>query len=171
MSISSISPSAMSLIEQRRVEDSDPQDFSPAAHMHAFSARQRSGTLDMNTTSTFLPRSRSELAMSSFPPLEKLNSAQSEILVKTSPNTRPSSPLPWREDKASSLARSLLSKSSRLLHKRKSSSKLRTLEWLGDGEEVRDKDARELSKRRKSKHHRVESEGIGMLQACCSFLP
>ena len=171
MSTSSISPSALSPIQQRRVEDPHSQDFSPAAHMLPFSARHRSKTVEMNMTSTALPRSKSELAMSSLPALEKLHSSQSEHQLRTSPNTRPSSPSPWREEKASKLARTLLNKSSRLLHKRKSSSKLRTLEWLGDGEDWAERDTRELSKRRKSKHNRVESVEAGMLDAFHSLSP
>ncbi|MCJ1392516.1 hypothetical protein MMC18_005384 [Xylographa bjoerkii] len=100
--------------------------------------------------------------MSEFSSTEQLSSFSSDLSCRpSSRDTRSSGISQWEEVRPDGLARSLLTKSSRLLLRRKTGKlglpSTRTLEWLEDTEDVTTKHVQELSKRRKSKHSRVES--------------
>ncbi|MCJ1478680.1 hypothetical protein MMC13_007361 [Lambiella insularis] len=109
-------------------------------------------------------RQRNDLKMSTSSSTEQLPSLTSDSSHRpSSRDTRFSGQSQWREDRPDGLARSFLTKSSRLLMRRKGGklglSSVRTLEWLEDTEDVTTKHVQELSKRRKSKHSRTESVG------------
>ncbi|MCJ1435798.1 hypothetical protein MMC27_005173 [Xylographa pallens] len=103
-----------------------------------------------------------EQKMSAFSSTEQLSSFSSELSRRpSSRGTRSSGISQWEEVRPDGLAKSFLTKSSRLLLRRKSGKpglpSTRTLEWLEDTEDVTTKHVQELSKRRKSKHSRIES--------------
>ena len=107
--------------------------------------------------------------MSAFSSKEQLASSASDLSLRpSSRDTRSSGISQWTEERADGLARSFLTKSSKLLMKRRGSkvglSSIRTLEWLEDTEDTTgSKHVQELSKRRKSKHSRDQSAGYGMM--------
>lgn len=122
--------------------------------------------MDAGPKSAPISRCNSDFSMSTFPSLEKLPSASSDLSYRpSSRSTRASTSTQSRDDKSANLAKSLLSRSSRLLHKRKSSNRVRTLGWLDDEEDPNSKDVQELSNRRRSRHNRAESEGFGRCKA------
>lgn len=137
---------------------------SPAYLIQPFSARKRSNTGVMAPNPVALPRSRSELAMSTLPQLEKLPSSASELSLRPmSRGTRSSSVSNWRDETPSQFAKSIFNRSSRMLHRRKSSSRARTREWLVGSAEYMGRDVQELSGRGNTKRSRGESEGLCML--------
>ena len=109
------------------------------------------------------PRSKSELAVptiSSMPHLEKLPSSASEVSLRPmSRDTRSSSVSSWRDETPSQFAKSIINRSSRLLHRPKNSSRARTREWLAEGTEYINRDVQELSSRGNTKRSRGGSEG------------
>ncbi|MCJ1400131.1 hypothetical protein MMC11_003335 [Xylographa trunciseda] len=113
-------------------------------------------------------RYKGEEKMSAFSSTEQLSSFSSDLSRRpSSRDTRSSSISQWEEVRPDGLARSLLTKSSRLLLRRKSGKlglpTTRTLEWLEDTEDVSTKHVQELSKRRKSKHSRIESSDYDLM--------
>ncbi|MCJ1286776.1 hypothetical protein MMC26_006122 [Xylographa opegraphella] len=106
--------------------------------------------------------------MSAFSSTEQLSSFSPDLSRRpSSRDTRSSGISQWEDVRPDGLARSLLTKSSRLLLRRKNGKlgqpSTRTLEWLEDTEDVTTKHVQELSKRRKSKHSRIESSDYGIL--------
>ncbi|MCJ1328500.1 hypothetical protein MMC10_005177 [Thelotrema lepadinum] len=93
--------------------------------------------------------------MSSLPNLVQVPSSSSDVSLPTS--TRSASVAQMREEKPTGLARSIFSRSSRLLHKRKSSSKLRSTDGQTGGKEGTSQDAYEIGYRKRPKHGRLDS--------------
>ena len=112
-------------------------------------------------------RSKSETTMPTFSSLHKVRSSSSELAMRLPSRDKNTSPHPnWLGDRQESFAKTLLTKSSKMLLKRKSSKlsmvSVRTMEWLEDKEDgVNSKDVQELSKRRRSKHSRAQTAGYG----------
>ncbi|MCJ1417410.1 hypothetical protein MMC32_003754 [Xylographa parallela] len=111
-----------------------------------------------------------EQKMSAFSSTDQLSSFSSDLSRQPSSREARSSGISqWEEVRPDGLAKSFLTKSSRLLLRRKSGKlglpSTRTLEWLEDTEDVTTKHVQELSKRRKSKHSRIESTDYGIVSA------
>ena len=114
-------------------------------------------------------RSRSEIAIPTFPSLHKLSSSSSDMSMRpVSRDMRTSERSTWPGDRPESLARTLLTKSSRMLLKRKSSklsiSSIRSSEWLEDKDVMKSKDVQELSQKRQSKHSKTQTDGYGKVR-------
>lgn len=143
----------------RRVESSRVH---PMLFPEPFSPRQAVNTGIMETP-PFLPRSKSELTMSSLP-LMKMHSSSSEVSLAASTQTTQSSyATHGREERPASLARSLLTKSSRLLQKRRSTNRMKSMEGLGgESGDWKKRGNQEPSNKRTSRHARLESDDMGM---------
>ena len=132
----------------------------PSAHRSRPQSPRRRAVTDIDH------RYVGEGKMSAFSSTEQLSSFSSDLSRRpSSRDTRSSGISQWEEVRSDGLAKSLLTKSSRLLLRRKSGKlglpSSRTLEWLEDTEDVTTKHVQELSKRRKSKHSRIESNDYG----------
>ena len=149
--------------DSRRVKELLQQGLSPAAALQPFSARQRSRTM---VTAAHppppLPRSTSELTVSTAPALKHHTASASVDSTPRAdtPDMRSSSSLGVREERPSPWARTILHRSSRLLHRRKSSARGRSFEWLGDASAGLRGDVQEISTLKR--HSRGELEGNGM---------
>ncbi|KAI4152165.1 MAG: hypothetical protein LQ340_003070 [Diploschistes diacapsis] len=108
----------------------------------------------------FLLRSKSDLTMSSLPTLAGVRSSSSEVSLAASAHSpRSASVAQVREEKSVGLARALLSKSSRLLAKTRSSNRLRSMDNF-DGSEVQRPHTRDSSSAKSSSRHtRFASSG------------
>ena len=95
--------------------------------------------------------------MSSLPNLTEVPTSSSELSL--APSTRSASVAQVRDEKPAGLARSLFSRSSRLLHKRRSNSKLRSGDSQIDGEEMPIRGTHDIGSRKRSKHGRLDSYG------------
>ena len=139
--------------ELTRVETSPEKSLSSTTHLSPIAK----STSNPSAAPPFLPRSKSDLTMSSLPNLVQVPSSSSDVSLPTS--TRSASVAQMREEKPTGLARSIFSRSSRLLHKRKSSSKLRSTDGQTGGKEGTSQDAYEIGYRKRPKHGRLDSYG------------
>ena len=139
--------------ELKRVENPPEKKLSSTTHLSPITK----STSHPSTAPSFLPRSKSDLTMSSLPNLAEVPSSSSEVSL--APSTRSASVAQMREEKSTGLARSIFSRSSRLLHKRKSSNKLRATDSQIGGKEAPTQDTYEMGYRKKSKHGRLDSYG------------
>ena len=137
----------------RRVESSQTQQMLSPETSYSSRYPAQPGPMD---APPLLLRSKSELTMSSLP-LMKMHSSSSEVSLAASTQT-----VPVKDEKPASLARSLLSRSSRLLQKRRSTNRMRSMEGLGESESWKNKDYQGSSNKRTSKHARLESRDMGM---------
>ena len=96
--------------------------------------------------------------MSSLPNLGNAQPSASEVTL--TPSARSASVAQIREEKLGGLARSLLSRSSRLLNKRKSSNKMRSMDMVSDGTEAQRSHIQEATRARSPKHARLASSGM-----------
>ena len=113
--------------------------------------------------------SRSEITIPTFPSLHKLSSSSSDMSMRPmSRDMRTSERSTWPGDRQESLARTLLTKSSKMLLKRKSSklsiSSIKSSEWLEDKDVMKSRDVQELSQKRRSKHSRTQTDGYGKVR-------
>ena len=117
--------------------------------------------IDSYPAKPFLPRSKSDITMSSLPNLAEVPTSPSEeSLTSSSHTTRSASVAQIREEKSGSLAKSLLSRSSRLLHKRKSSNKISDMgdTYEGRTDNLGTAPVHVSTNKRRSRHARVESK-------------
>ena len=149
----SYSPPSLCSPELRRVESPPEHVNSPMPYLSPTTTSQTNS----KPGAPFLPRSKSDLTMASLPNLGDVHTSSSEVSLTTS--TRSASVAQVREERSVGLARSLLSRSSRLLHKRRSSNKLRSMDNLAYGPEGQACCPPEVMSGRGSKHTRLASSG------------